>query len=31
VALRVARDEAARLRPDVQIVDRLSVRRVVAA
>ena len=28
---RVARDEAARLRPDVQIVDRLSVRRVVAA
>ena len=29
--LRVARDEAARLRPDVQIVDRLSVRQAVAA
>ena len=29
--LRVARDEAARLRSDVQIVDRLSVRHAIAA
>lgn len=29
--LRVAREEAARLRPDVQIVDRLVVRHLVAA
>ena len=29
--LRIARDEAARLRPDVQIVDRLSVRHAIAA
>jgi hypothetical protein len=29
--LRIARDEAARLRPDVQIVDRLSVGHAVAA
>ena len=29
--LRIARDEAARLRSDVQIVDRLAVRRAVAA
>ena len=29
--LRVAREEAARLRPDVQIQDRLTVRRTVAA
>ena len=28
---RVAREEAARLRPDVQIQDRLTVRRTVAA
>jgi hypothetical protein len=31
VVLRVVREEAARLRPDVEIVDRLSVRRAVAA
>jgi len=31
VVLRVAREEAARLRPDVQIEDRLSVRHAVAA
>jgi hypothetical protein len=30
-ALRIARDEAARLRSDVQIVDRLSVRHAIAA
>jgi hypothetical protein len=29
--LRVAREEAARLRPDVQIVDRLGVRHAIAA
>jgi hypothetical protein len=31
IVLRVAREEAARLRPDVQIVDRLSVRHAIAA
>jgi hypothetical protein len=31
IVLRVAREEAARLRPDVQIVDRLVVRHLVAA
>src|SRR2546427_12707494 len=31
VVLRVAREEAARLRPDVEIQDRLPVRRTVAA
>jgi hypothetical protein len=31
VVLRVAREEAARLRPDVQVVDRLSARQAVAA
>jgi len=29
--LRVARDEAARLRPDIEIVDRLTVRHPIAA
>ena len=31
VVLRVAREEAARLRPDVQIENRLTVRRTIAA
>jgi hypothetical protein len=31
VVLRIAREEAARLRPDVQIEDRLTVRRTIAA
>ena len=31
IVLRVAREEAARLRPDVQIVDRLSLRHAIAA
>jgi hypothetical protein len=31
IVLRVAREEAARLRPDVQIMDRLSVRHAIAA
>ena len=31
IVLRVAREEAARLRPDVQIMDRLSVQHAIAA
>jgi len=31
VVLRVAREEASRIRPDVQIIDRMSVRHLAAA
>ena len=31
IVLRVAREEASRIRPDVEIVDRMSVRQLVAA
>lgn len=31
LVLRVTRDEATRIRPDVQIVDRISVRQMIAA